>query len=158
MTNNITIKSGIDINSEEFKKYYEILKQKKINCYYLDLAVSNNSPVLNNPLVFEESEYTEYKVDDISFIISGGEIIGHQVYSLEKSKSVISLGMNIGNHLDMDRVKNMSGRISFGLKEIYCKYNIDINELVINYLSDRIHNKLEYIGTISNESKIHIKK
>lgn len=158
MINRIIIKSGIDINSVEFKKYYMELKERKVWCYYLDLAVSNNSPLLINPIAFEEKEYGDYKIDDISFVISGDEIIGHQVYLLEKIKPVIPLGIETGNHLDMDRVKNLPARLVFGQKESFCKYNIDINNQLIEYLSNRVHGKLEYKGIVNIENKVNIKK
>ncbi len=158
MTNNITIKSGIDINSNEFKDYLEILKSEGIKCYFLDLALSNNSPVLTNPFVFEEKEYKDYRIDDISFIIDKGDIIGHMVYTLEKVRPTIPLSLGSRNHLDLERVKQISGRISFNKIEYFCKYNINIKDIIVNYLSARIHGNLEYTGIIAIENKIHIKK
>ena len=91
MTDNITIKSGIDVNCDKFKEYLELLRKEKINTQYLDWAISINSPVLTEPLVFDESSYDEYKIDDISFIIENGNVIGHMVYSLEKKKMCYSI-------------------------------------------------------------------
>lgn len=158
MINNLTIRSGININSDEYKEYLEFLKEEKINASYLDWATSINSPVLTEPLVFDESSYDEYKIDDISFIIENGNVIGHMVYSLEKKKTTIHLSMGSSNHLDMERIKQMSSRITFNRTEYFCKYNIDINNIIFEYLSSRIHGKLEYKGTISLENKIRIKK
>lgn len=158
MTNDITIKSGININSEEFINYHTYLKENNIRCFFLDSAVNNNSPVLTDPLLFEEKEYRDYEIDDISFIISDNEIIGHMVYLLKKERPTIDLSMGSKNHLDLEKVKKLSGRVSFNRSEYFCKYNININDLIINYLSTRIHGNLEYKGNITIENKIHIKK
>lgn len=158
MTDNITIKSGIDINSEEFKSYYDSLKDTEKTFYFLDLAVSNDSPVLSDPLVFDEKEYKEYKIDDIAFILSDGNIIGHMIYTLEKKRPTIPLGLGNNNHLDLERVSELSGRISYSRIEYFCKYNIDINNLIVKYLSNRIRGSLEYKGFVPIESKVHIKK
>lgn len=158
MTNNITIKSGIDIDSNEFKNYLELLKKEGIKSYFLDLALSNNSEILTNPFVFDEKEYQEYKIDDISFIISDDNIIGHMVYTLEKVRPVIPLSLGTRYHLDLERVKQIPGRISFNKLEYFCKYNININDIIIKYLSARVRSNLEYKGNISIENKINIKK
>lgn len=158
MINNITIKSGIDINSDEFKNYLELLKKEKINSCFLDLALSNNTEVLTKPFVFDEKEYKEYKIDDISFIIYDDNIIGHMVYTLQKERPVIPLSLGTRYHLDLERAKQIPGRLSFNKLDYFCKYNININDNIINYLSTRIHSNLEYKGNISIENKIHIKK
>lgn len=158
MTNNITIKSGIDIDSAEFKAYYEGLKKCEIKSPLLDFAISDNSEVLNNPMVFEEKDYDDYKVDDISFIINDEGIIGHMIYSLQKIRPTIPLSIGEGNHMDLERVSQIPGRICFNKLEYFCKYNININNLIVEYLSARIRGKLDYKGNVSIENKIHIKK
>lgn len=158
MTNNITIKSGIDINKEEFKLYYNELKEMGVKGYYLDLAIDSNSQVLSNPIVFEEQDYNDYSVDDIGFIIKGNEIIGHMVYTLTKEQSTIPLSLGNKKHLDLERASQLSGKICFNKLEYFCKFNIDINDLIVQYLHNRIHGNLEYKGSISREDKIHIKK
>lgn len=158
MTNNITIKSGIDINSEEFIEYYNKLKELRVHCPLLNYAVSCDSEVLKNPLVFDESEYDEYKIDDIAFIRNDGNIIGHMVYMLEKTKPTVSLSLGSGNHLDMERVKQLRSNFRFCKSEYYCDKEIDINDLIVKYLSNRTHQKLDYKGSVPFEPKIHIKK
>lgn len=158
MTNNMIIKSGIDINEEVFKTYYNQLKENNVESYYLDLAVGKNSPVLSNPIIFDEKEYSDYSVDDIAFIIEQNEIIGHMVYNMTKKRPVIPLSMGSRNHLDMERVKQLSGQLCFNKLEYFCKFNININNLIVEYLSNRIHGNLEYKGSIPLENKIHIKK
>ena len=158
MINNITIKSGIDINSQEFIEYYNKIKEIGVHSLLLDYAVSCNSETLKNPLIFDESDYEEYKVDDIAFIRSDGNIIGHMVYMLEKSKPTISLGLSRGNHLDMERVKQLRSNFRFCRAEYYCDKEININDLIVQYLSNRIHQKLEYKGSVPFEPKIHVKK
>lgn len=158
MTNDITIRSGIDINSEEFINYHKYLKENNIRCFFLDSAVNNNSPVLTAPLLFDEKDYSDYKIDDISFIVNDNKIIGHMVYSLLKTRPTIPLGMGSKNHLDLEQVKRLNGRISFNKLEYFCNYNINIDDLIVYYLSDRIRGKLEYKGSLSIENKVHIKK
>lgn len=158
MTNNITIKSGIDVKDKKFKIYYNLLKNDGIKSFYLDLALKSNSPVLSDPIIFEEKEYHDYTVDDIAFILDENEIIGHMVYKMSKTRPAISLSMGSKNHLDMERVRQVSGQICFNKLEYFCKYNIPINNLIVEYLSNRIHGNLEYKGIVSIERKIHIKK
>lgn len=158
MTNNITIKSGIDINSEEFINYYNKLKSLGIRSPMLDFAVSCDSEVLKKPLVFDEKDYDDYKIDDISFIRSDGNIIGHMVYTLEKTKPTISLSLGLGNHLDMERVKQLRSNFRFYRTEYFCDKEIKINDLIVKYLSNRTHRGLEYKGSVPFEHKIHIKK
>ena len=155
---NITIKSGIDINSEEFINYHNKIKELKVNCPILDYAVSCDSEVLKNPLIFDENDYQEYKIDDVSFIRSDGNIIGHMVYTMEKLKPTIPLGLNRGNHLDVERIKKITSTYRFSKSEYFCESKININDLITQYLSNRIHQKLEYKGSIEFEPKVHTKK
>lgn len=158
MINNITIKSGIDINSQEFIEYYNKIKEIGVHSILLDYAVSCDSQVLKNPLIFDENDYEEYKVDDIAFIRNNGNIIGHMIYVLEKTKPTIPLSLGRGNYLDMERVKQLRSNFRFGRSEYYCEKEIDINNLVIGYLSNRIHGQLDYKGSVPFEPKIHVKK
>ena len=158
MTNNIMIKSGIDINDEQFKTYYDNLKNNNIKSYFLDLAIECKSPVLTDPFAFHEKDYEDYSVDDISFIIMDGIIIGHMVYKLTKERPVIPLSLGTRNHLDMERVRKLSGQICFNKLESNCNQDIDINNLKTYYLSNRIRGSLEYQETIQLESKINVKK
>lgn len=158
MTNNIIIKSGIDVNQEEFKIYYNNLKKDHVQSSFLDLAVETNSQVLSNPIVFEEKDYNDYTVDDIAFIINENEIIGHMVYTLIKKKPTIPLNLGNKKHLDLEQAAQIPAKLCFNKVEYFCKFNIDINNLIVKYLTNRIHSNLEYKGSISHESKIHIKK
>lgn len=158
MTNEITIKSGIDINDAQFQEYYAGLKKENINCHFLEFAINNNSKVLSEPVVFDEKEFSDYQVDDISFIIEEGKIVGHMYYFLQKKPPVIPLSLGDGNHLDLKRVKELSSRIIFTKLEYFFEYDIDIKNLIVKYLSNRIHGNLEYKGNIEIENKIHIKK
>ena len=53
----VNIKSGVDINSDEFKTYYDYLKSINSKTVFLDMAVKENSQVLSSPIVFNEKDY-----------------------------------------------------------------------------------------------------
>lgn len=146
----IKIKSGIDINSQAFKDYCNLLKEKNARISFLELAINGNSKVLVNPINFEEKEYKEFTVDDISFAWSDDKIIGHTLTNIKKRRFAIPTSSGSRFHLD-DYIKNQDGTISFSKIEQFVLNNLNIDEAMNIYLHNRIHGKLESIGSVEYE-------
>ena len=153
----ICIKSGIDIEDIRFKDYYKKLKDQGISTMFLDSAVENNSIVLFNPLTFYEEDYDEYTIDDISFLWSGENIIGHQVITMTKKKNNISLSHNRGYTLDKKYLENPGCKKIVSTIEYYCE-DKEIQSSFLQYYNDRTQGKLESEITVSYEKQITIKK
>lgn len=149
----IKIKSGIDINSDQFKNYYNYLKENKIKSLFLDMAIEINSEVLSNPFCFEEKDYSEFKVDDISFVWLDDKIIGHTLTTIKKDRFSIPTSSGRFNHLDKD-IFNIDGKLSYSKLEQNLLYGVDIEESMNRYLNSRVHGKMEEIGAIEYEKTI----
>lgn len=149
----IKIKSGIDINGDQFKNYYNYLKENKIKSLFLDMAIEINSEVLSNPICFEEKDYSEFKVDDISFVWLDDKIIGHNLTTIKKDRFSIPTSSGNFNHLDKD-IFNVDGKLSYSKLEQNLLYDVDIEESMNRYLHSRIHGKMEEIGAIEYEKTI----
>lgn len=153
----IKIKSGVDYSIPQFQEYYQKLKEQKVDTYYLDYALKTNSIVLTDPLIFNDEDYTQYSIDDISFTWENDTIIGHQVINFSKEKATIFLGHNSGNHLDHSYINNLGHRRRFSCLEYYCVDNID-RHILIKYMDSRISGQLESEIHIAYEKTFEIKK
>lgn len=156
--NTITIKSGVDIDSKEFKEYYNLVQEQGKNILFLNDLVERNSSLLTSPTIINRDKMYSYKEDDMAFIWQNGKIIGHRMTMLEKKRPVINLGMKIGNHLDMDEVRDVNSIFRYIRVEFYCKHNYNLDELLRLYLEKRTYGFLEYTGELINEPKINVKK
>lgn len=146
----IEIKSGIDINSNEFKTYYGYLKSINSKSIFLDMAVNSNSKVLSSPIVFDEKDYKEVNVDDMAFIWMDGEIIGHLMINIKKDKFVVPLSAGHGNNLDQSLLEK-DGNMSYTKFEQILTENVDINDLIYTYMIDRAHGKIAKSGIVKYE-------
>ena len=153
----ITVKSGIDVESETFKEYYLKLKIDKVNTSFLDMVLDKGQKVISSPLVFNGDDYEEYHVDDIAFIWLEDRIIGHQITTMEKKRSVINLVHNIGNHLDPEYIANPGSSRKFSRLDYYCELG-DIRTEIFSYFEDRTRGKLESEIVIPYEKQIKIQK
>lgn len=153
----IVVKSGIDKESEEFKEYYVKLKVEGFNTIFLDDILKRGEKLLLTPLVFNGDDYAEYYVDDVSFIWCEDRIIGHQIATIEKKRSVINLGHNNGNHLDPKYMANPGSIKKISRLDYYCELNEFKNE-VFPYFEARINGKLESEIVIPYEKQIKIQK
>lgn len=153
----ICIKSGIDIEDIRFKEYYKKLKDQSITTIFLDNAVENHSIVLSNPLVFNEEDYDEYTIDDISFLWDGENIIGHQVITMTKKNNSIALSHNRGYNLDTKYLEKPGCKKTVSTIEYYCE-DRKIQSSFLQYYKDRTQGKLESEIKISYEKQITIKK
>lgn len=153
----IKIKAGVDINSQTFKTYCQKLKENKINSSYLDDATKDASIALTNPIVFKDEDYSEYSIDDISFVWVGDEIIGHQVITMRKKKSTVFLGHNSGNKLDPNYLKNPSYRRRITRLEYYSEAELDYS-VFQKYYEERKNGKLESEIDLEYEKSFTIKK
>lgn len=153
----VTIKSGIDPEQPEFKEYYQNLKKLGVQTYFLDGAVDKKSDLLTHPIAFNGDEYSGYDVDDVSFIWYEQRIIGHQVLNMTKTKNSISLGHNLGNHLEQNYLNNPGYRKRVSRLEYYCEFE-NIRLQVLQYCEDRTNGKLESEFVISYEKQITIQK
>lgn len=149
----IKIKSGVDINSDQFKNYYNNIKGNKLKSLFLDIAVEGDLDVLSNPICFEEKDYSEFKVDDISFIWVDDKIIGHTLTTIKKDRFSIPTSSGRFNHLDKD-IFNIDGKLSYSKLEQNLLYGVDIEESMNRYLHSRVHGKMEEIGVINYEKTI----
>ena len=132
----IVIKSGINLEQPEFKEYYEKLKQIGFRTDFLDLSIKTKPELLTNPIVFDDSKYEEYKIDDVSFLWLNGKIIGHQFLRMTKIRSKIQLGHNIGNYLDKEYLKSPGYRKKVLRIEYYCELeNVELP--IYKYFQDR---------------------
>lgn len=153
----IVIKSGINLEQPEFKEYYEKLKQIGFRTDFLDLSIKTKPELLTNPIVFDDSKYEEYKIDDVSFLWLNGKIIGHQFLRMTKIRSKIQLGHNIGNYLDKEYLKSPGYRKKVLRVEYYCELeNVELP--IYKYFQDRTNGKLESEVVIPYEKQITIKK
>lgn len=146
----VNIKSGVDINSDEFKTYYDYLKSINSKTVFLDMAVKENSQVLSSPIVFNEKDYCQVNVDDISFIWMDDRIIGHTMINVKKLRFVVPLSAGSVNHID-ENLLEKQGSMSFSKIEQVLIEDIDVSQLLYLYITDRIHGKLEKTGTIAYE-------
>lgn len=153
----IIIKSGIDPEQPEFQEYYQNLKKLEVKTYFLDCAVSKKSELLSHPIAFNGDEYSGYDIDDISFFWYEQRIIGHQVLNMTKTRNAISLGHNIGNHLDPEYLNNSGYRRRCSRLEYYCEFE-NIRLQVLQYCADRTSGKLESEFVIPYEKQITIQK
>lgn len=149
----IKIKSGVDINCEPFKNYYKLLKENGYRTMFLDMAVEINSEVLSNSICFEEKDYREFKVDDISFVWVDDKIIGHTLTTIKKDRFAIPTSSGDFNHLNQD-IFDVDGKLSYSKLEQDLLYDVDIDESMNKYLHSRIHGKTEELGTIEYEKNI----
>lgn len=156
--NIITIKSGVDIDSKEFKDYYNRLKEQGKKFLFLDDMVERKANLLTNPVFIDRNEMYEYKADDMAFIWQDGKIIGHRMSLLEKKRPIVNLSMGTNNHLNMNEVKRVSFHFCYLRMEFYCEYNYNLDDILRSYLEKRTYGFLEYTGELLNEQKINIKK
>lgn len=153
----IIIKSGIDIESEEFKQYYQKLKEEGKTCGYLENALNDKSPVLIKPFAFKDSEYAEYSIDDISFFWLDSEIIGHQVITMQKVKGVIYLKDSRKKDHIQQQVRNPKYRKKISRLEFVGDKEL-ADSAFYQYYHDRIDGKLESEMVIQYEKQNTIKK
>lgn len=153
----VKIKSGVDINSPQFKKYYMMLKQKNKNSNFLDFALEQNSKVLSDPICFEESEYIDFNVDDLSFIWYENEIIGHTLTNIKKTRFSIPTSSGTKNHLD-EKIKEKDGIKSYSKIEQVVLDDFCSGIVMDSYLYNRIHGKMEGIGSLKYEKTIKKQK
>ena len=146
----VNIKSGVDINSDEFKTYYDYLKSINSKTVFLDMAVKDNSQVLSSPIVFNEKDYCQVNVDDISFIWMDDRIICHTMINVKKLRFVVPLSAGSVNHIDENLLKKQ-GSMSFSKIEQVLIEDIDVSQLLYLYITDRINGKLEKTGIIAYE-------
>ena len=152
----IVMKAGIDLNSLEFKEYYQRLKQLGVRTFYLDNAMTRSQEVLTTPIIFNDDEYNEYKIDDIAFLWIDEKIIGHQVLEMTKMVGKVHLGHNFGDHLDKEYIKKPGYRRKVSSLEYYCDIKIDVP--VYQYYKARTSGKLESEFAIPYEKQNKIKK
>lgn len=146
----IIIKSGINIDSNEFKNYYDYIKSKNSKASFLDTAVEDDSKILSSPVTFEEKDYCEINVDDISFIWMDNKIIGHTMINIKKNKFVVPLSSGTKNHVDKNLLEKQ-GPISFNKVEQVLIEDIDVDSVLYSYMMDRIHGKMEKTGIVEYE-------
>lgn len=146
----INIKSGVDIDSIEFKNYYAHIKDIGSKTIFLDMAVSDNSKVLSSPVAFDEKDYRQINVDDMAFIWEDNKIIGHVMINIKKDRFVVPLSAGTTNHLDKSLLEKDGGMTFIKLEQILTE-NIDINNLLYLYMMDRVHGKMEKTGTVEYE-------
>lgn len=146
----VKIKTGVDIESAEFKEYYKSINTLTHNNIFLNMAVKENSKVLSNPLLFYEKDYQEINIDDISFIWVDNSIVGHTMYNVKKKRFSIPLSQKTGDYLDK-RLFDINGTITFSKIEQCLLENIDVKDLYYKYIKDRINGQTEKIGTIEYE-------
>ncbi len=149
----INIKSGVDINSDEFKNYYAYLKDTGYKTIFLDMAVSDDSKVLSSPVEFNEKDYREINVDDIAFIWLDNKIVGHVMTNIKKNRFVVPLSSGIGNHLDKSLLEKDGGMSFIKMEQVLIE-SIDINNLLYLYMMDRTHGKMEKAGIIKYEKTL----
>lgn len=153
----IIIKSGVDIESEAFKIYYQKLTEEGKVFDYLENAIKDKSEVLLKPFPFKDLEYGEYSIDDISFFWMDDEIIGHQVINMKKVKGTIYLGNSrkkdhIKNQLENPKYRKKITRLEFvGDKELK-------DTVLYQYYHERISGKLESELVIQYEKQNKVKK
>lgn len=153
----IKIKSGVDIESKEFQDYYKLVNECERKNIFLDMAVEQRSQVLINPVVFNENDYQEINIDDISFIWIDNRIIGHTMYNVKKERFSMPLSQNAGNHLDK-RLLDINGSLSFSKIEQCLLENIDIKDLLYQYIKGRINGQMEKVGIIEYEKSFKKQK
>lgn len=146
----VKIKSGVDIECEAFKAYYEIVKKNIHRNIFLEMAVKQHSQVLSNPIIFCEKDYQEINIDDISFVWINNTIIGHTMYNVKKKRFSIPISQNSENYLDKSLL-DINGGITFSKVEQNLLENIDINDLLYQYIISRINGKIEKTGNIEYE-------
>lgn len=146
----VTIKSGVDINSKEFKEYYERVKNLTFKNTFLNIAVKENSKVLISPIAFNGKDYKEINIDDMSFVWLEDKIIGHTLYNIKKIKFSIPITRNSKNYLD-ERLFDIDGRFCFSKMEQFMIEDIELDDLLYSYLKDRINGKMEKAGIVEYE-------
>lgn len=146
----VSIKSGVDINSKEFKEYYEHVKNLTFKNKFLNIAVKENSKVLTSPIVFNGKDYKEINIDDMSFVWFEDRIIGHTLYNIKKIKFSIPITRNSKNYLD-ERLFDIDGRFCFSKIEQFLVEDIELDDLLYSYLKDRINGKTEKTGIVEYE-------
>ena len=153
----ITVKSGIDVESETFKEYYLKLKIDKVNTSFLDMVLDKGQKVISSQVVFNGDDYTEYYVEDVSFIWCEDRIIGHQIATMEKKRNAINLGHNRGNHLDPRYMANPGSSKRMSRLDYYCEIS-NLKTEVFAYFEARTSGKLESEIVIPYEKQIKIQK
>lgn len=146
----INIKSGVDIGSESFKRYYVHLKDNDFKTIFLDMAVNDNSKILSSPVMFDEKDYRQINVDDMAFIWMDNKIIGHVMINIKKDRFVVPLSAGSGNHLDKSLLEKDGGMTFIKVEQVLTE-NFDIGDLLYLYMTDRIHGKMEKTGIVEYE-------
>ncbi len=149
----VDIKSGIDINSNEFKTYYAYLKSINYKATFLDMAVNSNSKVLSSPVAFDEKNYEQINLDDMSFVWMDNKVIGHTMINIKKNRFVVPLSSGSKNHVDKSLLEKQGG-VSFSKIEQVLIEDINIDDLLYLYMIDRTHGKMEKTGTVEYEKDL----
>ncbi|MBE6138136.1 MAG: hypothetical protein E7173_00135 [Firmicutes bacterium] len=149
----ITVKSGIDPTSVEFLEYYERLKTNGVNTVILDDMLQRGQKLFLTPLVFNGDDYQEYNVDDVAFIWLEDRIIGHQISSMQMSRSPF----RIAEHKESGIALKKGGSKKFTRFDYYCEVD-GIRNSILKYFTDRVNGQLESEIVIPYEKQITIKK